>query len=159
MVKDLRAIAGERARLDDRELELIDRARRQGATWADVAAALGLGSRQAAEQRRQRLAVTSLARRRERDIAYGLTDLRDAVIGLGQAVERDARWDERFVRAGLVRETVAAAATAEPGPLFALAAQAVTDLTGAPVLPSPVRTAVLAVRRALRSAVPVSTDS
>jgi hypothetical protein len=50
-VGDLRAIPAARARLDAAELALIDGARRDGATWADVAEALGLGSRQAAEQR------------------------------------------------------------------------------------------------------------
>ncbi|NED50779.1 hypothetical protein G3I24_07635, partial [Micromonospora aurantiaca] len=51
----LSEIVAARARLDDRELDLIDRARHDGATWAEIARALGLGSRQAAEQRRQRL--------------------------------------------------------------------------------------------------------
>ncbi|MET0414606.1 MAG: hypothetical protein ABW022_01120, partial [Actinoplanes sp.] len=57
---ELRAVPAARAELDAAELALIDQARRAGATWADVASALGLASRQAAEQRRQRLATAAL---------------------------------------------------------------------------------------------------
>ena len=39
---ELQAIPAARARLDATELALIDRARRDGATWADIASALGL---------------------------------------------------------------------------------------------------------------------
>ena len=45
----LAEIGAARAALDERELELIDRARQAGATWGQVAATLGLASRQAAE--------------------------------------------------------------------------------------------------------------
>ena len=59
-----------RSDLDRRELDLIDRARHAGATWAEIAAALGLASRQAAEQRRQRLRSSVSARRHNLDLAY-----------------------------------------------------------------------------------------
>jgi hypothetical protein len=44
-----------RRELDGLERAAIDVARRSGASWSDIALALGLGSRQAAEQRRLRL--------------------------------------------------------------------------------------------------------
>jgi hypothetical protein len=44
-----------RSDLDGLERAAIDAARRAGASWSDVASALGLASRQAAEQRRLRL--------------------------------------------------------------------------------------------------------
>jgi hypothetical protein len=164
---ELGAIAAERERLDDRELALIDQARRAGATWTQVAGALGLGSRQAAEQRRQRLAVAVdrafRARQRELDSRYGdpIAVLRAAVCGLCAAIRDDRRWADRFVRAALVRDTLATAATADPGPLFALAAQAAADLgqSGVEVLPGAVRDGVVELRRALKEAVPVSTDN
>ena len=61
----LAEVGAARARLDERELELIDRARHGGATWAQVAAALGLGSRQAAEQRRPTAGGRRRSRRQE----------------------------------------------------------------------------------------------
>ena len=164
--EELGAIAGERARLDDRELALIDRARRAGATWADVATALGLGSRQAAEQRRQRLAVAvdraALSRRRDLDSRYGdsIEALRTAVSGLCAAIRADRGWDGRFVRAALVRDTLTMAAAADPGPLFALAAQAAADLgqSGVEVLPGAVRDGVVDLRNAVKEAISASTD-
>jgi hypothetical protein len=162
---ELGAIAAERERLDDRELALIDRARRDGATWAQVASGLGLASRQAAEQRRQRLAAAVdrafRSRREELDRRYGepVALLRTAVSGLCAAIQDDRRWESRFVRAALVRDTLILAATADPGPLFALAAQAAADLgrSGVEVLPGPVRDSVIELRRALRKAIPMST--
>src|SRR3954471_12448009 len=68
---ELRAIPAARARLDADELALIDRARRDGATWADIARALGLSSRQAAEQRRLRLATAASRPPQDIDNAYG----------------------------------------------------------------------------------------
>jgi hypothetical protein len=159
---ELAAVAAARAALDDRELRLIDQARRDGATWAQIAAALGLTSRQAAEQRRHRLATSvtraELRRRADQDLRYGqrIAGLRVAVAGLHRAIGADVHWDRRFVRAPLVRDTVAAAAGADPGALFALTAQAVTDVAeaGAPALPPPVAAAVADTRRALAAAAP-----
>jgi hypothetical protein len=162
---ELAAVAAARAALDDRELRLIDQARRDGATWAQIAGALGLTSRQAAEQRRHRLAATvsrvELKRRQDQDTRYGqsIADLRAAVTGLRRAIEADAHWHRRFGRAPLVRDTVTAAAGADPGALFALTAQALTDIAdaGLRVLPRSIAAPLGDVHRALRLAAP-STD-
>jgi hypothetical protein len=159
---ELVRVVAARAALDERELRLIDQARRDGATWAEIASAMGLASRQAAEQRRQRLAAAvaraESMRRDELDFRYGddIAALRAATVALRRRLEADPRWDQRFVRAALVRSTVAAAAEAGPGPLFALVAQAVTDIadSGVTALPSATAAAVAQVRKALRAAVP-----
>jgi hypothetical protein len=158
-VDEFAEIAAARARLDDRELDLIDQARRRGMTWAEIAVALGLASRQAAEQRRRRLAAGARSRRQEQDSRYGLSTLRAAVLALAAAIGADARWDGRFPRAALVRETVATAAEAGSGPLFALAAQAATDLVAAGRLPPAIRAAVVDLRLALRASVPAASTS
>jgi DNA-binding CsgD family transcriptional regulator len=51
----LSQVAGERDRLDCNERALIDLARHRGITWRTIGHALGLGSAQAAQQRRKRL--------------------------------------------------------------------------------------------------------
>lgn len=51
----LRLIPGARRNLDVREYEALTAARDDGATWREIAAALGLESPQAAAQRYQRL--------------------------------------------------------------------------------------------------------
>ncbi|SCL27256.1 hypothetical protein GA0074692_2319 [Micromonospora pallida] len=134
----------DRVRLDERELELIDRARHAGVTWAQIAAALGLGSRQAAEQRRQRLATARRSRRQERDLAYSvrIASIRTAILDLHRWIDADRRWDARFRRAALVRRTAELALDADPGPLYALAALLAADLAeaGEERLPVPVRT-------------------
>ena len=146
----LAEIAAARAGLDERELELIDRARQAGATWAEVAAALGLASRQAAEQRRQRLIAASRSRRHDQDLRYAhsIVTLRVAVDDLHRAIAADRRWTGRFTRAALVRSTVATALDAPPGGLFALAEQAAADLDRER-LPGHIRVAHEALRRAL----------
>jgi hypothetical protein len=151
----------QRADLDERELDLIDRARHGGATWAQIATALGLTSRQAAEQRRQRLRSAFRSRLREHDFAYAesLAPVRAAVLELNRLLDADPAWDRRFVRAALARRTFAAAADAGPGALFALTAQALTDVaTARPTgLSRPLRSAITAAGRALRAAAPPST--
>jgi len=146
----LAEIGAARAGLDERELELIDRARQAGATWGQVAAALGLASRQAAEQRRQRLVAAARSRRHDQDLRYAhsIVTLRMAVDDLHRSIAADRRWAGRFPRAALVRATVQTALDAPPGGLYALAAQADEDLTTAP-LPGYVRVAAAALRRAL----------
>ncbi|MDI6097954.1 hypothetical protein QLQ12_04985 [Actinoplanes sp. NEAU-A12] len=154
--EELRAIRVRRARLDAEELELIDRARRGGATWTEIAAALGLASRQAAEQRRARLAQASerasLPHRRELDRGYGpgVPELRKRSIDLHRRIGADRRWDGRFTRAALVRETLAAAGDAPAGALYDLVAAVLGDLAGpeAPSLPAELRTAVERLREA-----------
>jgi phosphoglycolate phosphatase-like HAD superfamily hydrolase len=153
----LRAIPAERARLDARELALIDRSRREGATWAEVAEALGLGSRQAAEQRRLRLtsAVHPVAAELDLGLGAEVAVLRAATAELHRRVGADRRWDRRFTRAALVRQTLAAAPEAPVSALYALVAAAVADLSaaGAP-LPAPTRAAVTRLRSALEAATP-----
>ncbi|MET8146747.1 hypothetical protein ACIBSW_14805 [Actinoplanes sp. NPDC049668] len=149
----LAEIGAARARLDERELELIDRARQAGATWVQVAAALGLASRQAAEQRRQRLIAAARSRRHDQDLRYAhsIVILRVAVGDLHRGIAADRRWDARFTRAALVRATVATALDAPPGGLFALAEQAAADLdrVAADRLPGHVRVALDGLRQAL----------
>ncbi|MFG1673804.1 hypothetical protein [Micromonospora sp. NPDC049282] len=148
----LAGIATARARLDDRELELIDRARHDGATWAQIADALGLSSRQAAEQRRQRLVAARRSRLGRLDRAWSaeVVALRSAVADLDRWIGADRAWDGRFRRAALVRSTSASALDAAPGPLFALAAYLVGDLAEVgPRLPAPAREAARRIAVAL----------
>ncbi|MEO3777575.1 hypothetical protein ABGB16_12160 [Micromonospora sp. B11E3] len=147
-----------RALLDDAERRLIDEARRQGATWAQVAGALALTSRQAAEQRRSRLGPASDEGKRAGGTAAGaeVTAVRAAVSGLVDALDADAGWERRFPRAALARATLRAALPAPPGALLDLTAQALDDVAGAAParLPRPVRTALDRLRRATREARP-----
>jgi hypothetical protein len=153
----LRGVPAARARLDEDELDLVDRARRDGATWADIASALGLASRQAAEQRRSRLA-TAVADRRRREVAGQdpppIAALRAAAAELDRRLGADRRWDARFPRAALVRHTVAAAPTAVPGGLFSLVRDVLPDLAAAPPRPGPTRVAVDRLRAAFEAAIP-----
>ncbi|MGI5523160.1 hypothetical protein ACQEUX_19830 [Micromonospora sp. CA-259024] len=131
-----------RARLDEQELDLIDRARHDGATWAQIATALGLGSRQAAEQRRQRLVAARWSRRQQLDLRLSpqIRTLRGAVADLDRWIAADRRWDTRFRRAALVRSTVDVALDADPGSLYALALHLAADLAEAGGrLPPPVQ--------------------
>ncbi|BCY06579.1 hypothetical protein [Actinoplanes sp. L3-i22] len=158
-LSELREIRERRARLDAEELALIDRARRDGATWPAIAAALGLASRQAAEQRRHRLAQAagrdSRPRREAIDEGYGAgpAHLREAVIDLHHRIGADRRWDGRLPRAALVRETLAAAVDAPPGALFDLVTEALADL-GPSHFPAPLRAAVDRLRASLEAASP-----
>jgi hypothetical protein len=146
-----------RAQLDDQEVELIDRARQAGATWVQIAVALGLASRQAAEQRRQRLAAARRSRRHDLDLSYSprIVALRDAVSQLQRWIDADRRWDTRFPRAALVRSCAAYALEAAPGSLYALASHVATDLSDVARerLPIPAQIAASAIISAL------STDS
>ncbi|KHD77774.1 hypothetical protein [Actinoplanes utahensis] len=159
MVADLEAlreVRARRARLDTEELEFIDRARRDGATWPEIAAALGLASRQAAEQRRHRLAAAAeramRPQRQELDEGYGpgAQELRRRATDLHRRIGADRRWDHRFTRASLVRETLAAAPDAPTGALFDLVVAALADLSSpdVPALPAPLRAAISRLREA-----------
>lgn len=154
----LRGIPAERARLDETELDLIDRARRGGATWGDIASALGLASRQAAEQRRLRLSTSVVrARQRKLDNEDGppIAALRAAAAELDRRIGADRRWDGRFRRAALVRETLEAARRAPAGSLFFLVNEAAADLRSTAVaLPGPTRAAVDRLLAALEAATP-----
>src|SRR5262245_2531535 len=96
-----------RADLDRVERELISSAREQSAGWPAIARALGLGSRQAAEQRWLRLkgvatrdpaqARRSHVRQRTVDAEAGqeLSDLRRAAVQACRLIEADHEWDHR----------------------------------------------------------------
>jgi hypothetical protein len=139
----LRALADLKAvRLDvDRvERELIGAARDQSVGWPEIARALGLRSRQAAEQRWLRLQGVatrdpSQARQSHReqqivDASAGaeLAELRRAAIQAYRLIEADHEWDDRHRRAVLVRTSLAAALPAAPSALFALCDNACSDL-------------------------------
>ena len=148
---ELREIPARRARLDAAELALIDQARRAGATWPEIAGALGLASRQAAEQRRARL-----ARSASRPVDDELFELRESAADLERRLGADRRWDRRFTRAALVRETLRGASEAPAGALFDLVTAALTDLsaTDVPPLPRPLRDAVDRLRERFYSVSP-----
>ena len=153
----LRAV---RDRIDATERALIESARTGGVSWATIAGALGLGTRQAAEQRFLRLtgyqsrdiAPTREIRKRQRsvDTQHGpaIARLRAAARTLLRRIEADAAWDDRFARATLAHDTLKMAADAPPGALFALATSVIDDLAQAP-LPEPTRTAADDLRAAL----------
>jgi hypothetical protein len=109
-----------RTALDDFEREAIDAARAGGASWAEVAAALGLASRQAAEQRRSRLGG-SPGRPRERQ--QNIDSLRQALNNLAKLIEGSPTGP-----VALARQTIAIALEAPPGQLIDLAKLATEDL-------------------------------
>src|SRR6185369_12182285 len=140
----LPSVVGLRDQLDRCELMLIESARASGASWTRVAQALGLGSRQAAEQRFLRLSGQSTrdtdaartARRGQRsvDAVYGteIAELRSAVRRALAQMALDSAWDKRFPRAALCRNSLDMAADAQPGALFALTEHVLVDLAAAP---------------------------
>lgn len=165
---ELSRLAGARSDLDRRERLLIEAARLQGVSWSRIAAALGLRSRQAAEQRWLRLcaenvrdpAQTRAARLRQQaaDKSYGapIVRLREAVLEAHRSIQEDKDWDQRHPRAALVRMGLAMAVPAEPRALFELAAQAVGDLDTSPwpALPTPLASRLRRLRLALTAATP-----
>ncbi len=136
----LSSLDGTRKRLDLVERQLIESARAGGAGWSQIAAALGLRSRQAAEQRWLRLSGESYrdpaaerarrARQRTVDAPAGeaIAGLRAAVRETHLHIQVHPDWDALDPRAVLVRAAVSAARTAPPGALYALAAHAVADM-------------------------------
>ncbi|MBE1488793.1 hypothetical protein [Plantactinospora soyae] len=160
-----------RRSLDDAERQLLESAREQRASWAQIATSLGLGSRQAAEQRWLRLSGdtdrdpervrTDRKRQRSIDSRYGpeIGRLRATVFAVHRQLAADPDLAGRHPRAGLARTTLALAASAEPGALFALATQAVDDLGSVPVerLPPPLPSALDRLRRAILAATPSPT--
>jgi hypothetical protein len=129
-----------RTDLDRLERELIGAARDLGVAWPTIAQSLGLGTRQAAEQRWLRLlgassrdpAQVRAARREQRiiDDASGeaMVELRRAAVELYRRIESDRGWDGRHSRAALARTSLAAALDAPPGALYALSHHAIEDL-------------------------------
>ncbi len=153
----LAVIPSLRADLDDLERTLIDMARRDGASWARIATSLGLGSRQAAEQRRLRLTGDHhriVDRSRQRKI-----DTFDAGIELLRAAVRDliARLavipvdavDEAVV--DLAAATLRIAAEASAGALYDLARLAEEDLRSALSIQDDIGVALDRLREATRT--------
>jgi hypothetical protein len=137
---ELAAVRIARAELEERERLLIERARRAGASWAEVAEGLGLTSRQAAQQRYQRLTAIVQARRLEADraLAPRVAQVRLLLTALQRWIDADRDWDVRFVRARLIRSTLATALEAEPGAMFSLVTHLAGDLAATgPRLPRP----------------------
>ncbi|GAB4059012.1 hypothetical protein [Catellatospora paridis] len=154
---DLRSL---RAAIDDAERDLLAAARRRGVSWNRVAAALGLRSRQAAEQRAARLGEQAAATD-DRDCQHcvdtaPVAALRAAARSAAARMAADPPWDGTRPRAALVRTGLTAAADAPAGALYSLVKHAVddldtVDLDGRPVL---LRVAVAELRRAYRAATP-----
>jgi hypothetical protein len=139
-VATLAGLANLRSELDRLERDLIASARDHGASWSQIAAALGLRSRQAAEQRWLRLnandgrspAPARLERRRQRGVdelaGPAMLTLRSAVRVALRGIEADPGWDALDPRADLVRNTLDTAVQAPPGAMFSLVSQAMEDL-------------------------------
>lgn len=151
-----------RDRLDTTERALIESARAGGASWATIAKALALTSRQAAEQRFLRLtptgrtreiAPTRASRKRQQSVdnQHGptITKIRAAARKLLRQIEADDHWDTRFTRASLAKTTLRMAAEAPPGPLFALATSTLDDLPPTTELPPAIATAAADLRQTL----------
>jgi hypothetical protein len=132
-----------RAELDRIERDLVGSARERGLTWREVAAALGLRSRQAAAQRWLRLRALdrgpAAGRHRSRQRSVD-ADLWPEVAALRAAVStlygRLARLADRagptHPAVTLALQTLSAAPDATPGALHDLARHAVRDLRGVP---------------------------
>ncbi|HCT80389.1 MAG TPA: hypothetical protein DGG94_08075 [Micromonosporaceae bacterium] len=141
ILQSLAALNAERTALDAQERQLILAARSAGQSWSAIAEALGLKSRQAAEQRLLRLEASgrrdpqhvrrSQFRQRTVDQFAGehLVALRRTVRHLRDEITAQSAWDSIHPRAVLVRHALQAAATASPGALYALAGQALADLS------------------------------
>jgi hypothetical protein len=155
-----------RRELDRRERRLIEDSRALGASWADIAVALGLRSRQAAEQRWLRLCGEAtrdpsrarVARQNQRavDASYGapIARLRAAAQTAYRQIEDDSVWDQRHPRAVLIEMSLRSAVDAAPGALFELVTQAEADLEQLSWrgLPAQLATALRDLRRAFAAA-------
>jgi hypothetical protein len=137
----LALLAGLRADLAETEERLIGLGREHHTSWQRIANALGLRSRQAAEQRWLRLRAAAAhdhlqierARHRRQQIldrAGGTVtaDLRSRASALHVYLARRPDWGAYEAAAGLARRTLAAATDAPPGALYDLARLAVRDL-------------------------------
>lgn len=141
----LTSIGALRTELERVEHRLIALARESGASWQEIAASLGMRSRQAAEQRFLRLEANAeadlgavrkrLAVRRELDARAGVNaaGLRSALGGLIDELDRSTRravGREAVILLALA--TVRIAVDSGAGPMCDLAALAVADLSGLP---------------------------
>jgi hypothetical protein len=137
VLRELAGVKTARAALDARERQLIEAAREAELGWAAIAEALGLKSRQAAEQRLLRLNAASgrdpQAARREQKYQRSVDDepmkaLRKAVRKAYVDIATQSTWDESHPRASLARHALEGAAAASPGSLYALTGKAIDDL-------------------------------
>jgi hypothetical protein len=148
----LTRLAQLRAELDAAEAALIEAARNDGAGWSAIAAALGLASRQAGEQRLARLR-RRVPRQQNVDTS---SDLGDAARALAAAVADDPQWDCRSPRAALARQCLEIAATLRrndpPGGLYSLVNDVLGDLAEVhrAALPEEQRFALAELERAMR---------
>ena len=160
----LAALRRIRRDLDSTERGLIERAREESVAWPRIAEALGLASRQAAEQRLLRLSAAggrdpvTARRQRTTDVFAGepIRRLRAAARAAARQLLADEEWDRRHSRASLARASIEEAAAAPPGALFALVEAALADLSAIPpaALPTAARPAIDGLRRALADARP-----
>jgi hypothetical protein len=155
-----------RLALDRAEYELIAQARLDRIGWPRIAVALGLRSRQAAEQRWLRLAGPAnrdpsqarIDRRGQRDVdaAAGpaIVELRSATVAAYRVITADLEWGGDHPRAELVHATLAMALTAPPSALYALVDTVITDLDTAQLRhrPAAVADAIGRLRTALNTA-------
>lgn len=149
-----------RAAVDRAEVELLVAARGRRVSWSRVAAALGLRSRQAAEQRTARL-TEQLAGAGAGDCQLcvdspPVAELRAAARAAAGQLAADPSWDGAHPRAALARSGLATAAEAPAGPLYALVEHALADLSGVDLVARPVllRVAVGRLREAFAAAAP-----
>ncbi|GIH03211.1 hypothetical protein Rhe02_12780 [Rhizocola hellebori] len=145
----LARLRDQRAELDLAERALIEQAREAGLGWAQIASALGLASRQAAEQRLLRLSAGSTrdpvqarakrAKQRIVDNPFGpsIAELRSAARAAQIQVAIVDGWDALHPRAGLIRRSLELAVSAPPSGLYELARQAIEDSTQLPVAEVP----------------------
>jgi lambda repressor-like predicted transcriptional regulator len=164
----LARLEGLRGALDQAERDLIAAARQRGASWGQVSEALGLRSRQAAEQRWLRLSnptsrdpvVTRSTRSRQRSVdgkaGTAISALRSTVLAAVRRLDSEPDWDRVDARAALVRASLTLAAAADPGGLFSLTEKAIADLDAFAVrVESPTAGVALdRVRRCLEAARP-----
>lgn len=142
LVAALARLAQLRADLDRAEEQLITLARQHRVGWRQIAGALGLRSRQAAEQRWLRLRAggqrdpaTERERRQRQqkvDIETGTADLRDQVVALHSRLARRQLPGTHAAAVQLAHRTLAAAVDAPPGALVDLARWAARDLQAVP---------------------------
>jgi hypothetical protein len=154
-----------RRELDAAERGLIERARESAVPWPRIASALGLASRQAAEQRLLRLSASDgrdpVAARRQRSVdvlgGTAVVDLRRAVRRVNRQILADPSWDGRHARAALARASLSMAETAPPGAMYSLVEAALDDV-GPAAVPTAVAEALDALRSALDAARPSPRD-
>jgi len=168
ILTELARLRDRRAELDLAERALIESAREAGASWAQIASALGLASRQAAEQRLLRLSAgdtrdpvqarVSRARQRIVDNPFGpvIADLRWAASAAHHQIATIDGWDAVHPRASLVRIALELAVSAPPGGLYELVRQAVEDSSQLPAsqLPPVAREAIRKLALTLEAATP-----